>query len=470
MKTALKIIVTTGLILGFIEPAFATASDKPTIVSFTMTPDTVDVATTNTVVTLTLVASNPTGIASTQTQATLSDGGNNTLVTRLVRTDSPVKSSLSTVTFLGTITIPSNLPAGAYFATANPIASLNADGTSGYTSPSLSATTTSKVVGAEEALLVRKSGDLNYDYSTFNGPAYDKTTGSIFINSKYNFVPAPIWKVGESVNVSDYFELTVPTLTLKIKANTPTICTSDNSTLKFIAVGGCSFTVYTDKTLDYRYEKLDQIVAISAARTKPMYTVGTIATQSSAALPLSIAGPFIYGPTGLVVPVSVTPSVCSTAGTYINVISGGTCTVNYSTPASSNYFASDVSSLSFEITRSAQTISFVAPSSVALSSKTLSLAATATSGLAVSFVSTTPSVCSVSGNSLNLLTSGTCGVQAVQLGSTTISPAVVTQSIAVTGILPSSKAGKAKSIICVKNGKSKTFTGSKCPAGFKAKK
>jgi hypothetical protein len=374
------------------------------------------------------------------------------------------------VTFVGTITIPSNLPTGAYFATANPIASLNADGTSGYTSSSLSATTTSKVVGAEDALLVRKNGDLNYDYLTFNGPAYDKSNGSIFINPKYNSVAAPIWKVGESINVSDYFELSVPTLTLKIKANTTSICTSDNYTLKFIAVGGCSFTVYTDKTLDYRYEKLDQIIAISAARTKPMYTVGTIATQSSANLPLSIAGPFIYGPTGLVVPVSVTPSVCSTAGTYINVISGGTCTVNYSTPASSSYLASDVYALTFNITRNTQTVSFVAPASVALSSKTLSLTATASSRLAVSFVSTTPSVCAVSGNTLNLVAPGTCGVEADQLGSTTIAPASTTQSITVTGTLPASKTGKAKTIVCLKSGKSKTFTGSKCPAGFRAKK
>jgi hypothetical protein len=31
------------------------------------------------------------------------------------------------------------------------------------------------------------------------------------------------------------------------------------------------------------------------------------------------------------------------------------------------------------------------------------------------------------------------------------------------------KTGKVKTIICVRNGKSTTFTRSKCPAGFKAK-
>jgi hypothetical protein len=105
-----------------------------------------------------------------------------------------------------------------------------------------------------------------------------------------------------------------------------------------------------------------------------------------------------------------------------------------------------------------------------LASKALTLTATASSGAPVTFQSDSPTICSVTGNSLNLLKAGNCQVEAIQVGSATVSPASVTQSIAVTGTLPASKTGKAKTIICVKNGKSKTFTGSKCPAGFKAKK
>jgi len=471
MQKIIKIMLSVGLLVGLAQPVYADAASKPTVVSFTMTPDTVDISTPNTFVTFHLVVTNSTGISTTQTQVTLSDGGNYSLATSLVRTDSPVKQSSTTVTFQGTLTIPSSFPNGAYFATAKPISALNSDGSVGFSTDLLYATSTSKVLGGEDALLVRKSGDLNYNYPTFKGPAYEKNLGLNFINPKYNLAAPPVWKVGESFNPNDYYELTIPTLSLKVKANTSSFCTSDGTTLKFIATGACSFTVYTDKTLDYQYQKNDQVVSVTAARTKPTYAVGSIATQGSTTLPLTIQGPFIYGPLGLVTPVTATPTVCYSSGTYITVISGGTCTVNYSSPSTSDYTASDVYPLTFQITRAPQSLSFTAPASVPLMTKLLTLAATATSGLSVTFQSISPAICSVTGNSLNLLTAGTCGVEADQSGSATIAPASSIQSITITGSLaPLAKKLALKKIICIKNGKRKIFTGGKCPVGYKTKK
>ena len=139
--------------------------------------------------------------------------------------------------------------------------------------------------------------------------------------------------------------------------------------------------------------------------------------------------------------------------------------MNYSSPASSTYAASDVFPLTFEITRGTQTVAFTAPVSVALSAKTLALSATASSKAPVTFQSDSPVICSVTGNSLNLLKAGSCQVEAIQVGTTTIAPASSVQSIMVTGLVPA-----AKKLVCLKNGKSKTFTGTKCPAGYKAKK
>jgi hypothetical protein len=465
MKKTIKLILFVGLIAGVIQPAYADAPSKPVVASFTMTPDTVDVATASTLVSFTLVVSNPTGIASANTQVTLSDGGSNSLSTTLTRADSPQNNSLSTVTFRGTITLPSNISNGAYFATANPITGMNADGSNGYSTEILYATTTSKVVGAEDALLVRKNGDLNYSYGTFHGPSYNNISGTSFTNPKFNTVTAPIWKVGESFNPSDYFELNVPGLALKIAANSSAICSTNGSMLQLIGVGACSFTVFTDKTLDYQKFTSEQVVNVTAARTKPVYTVGSIATQSSAKLPLSIAGPFVYGPFGLLTPVTATPIVCYPVGTFITVISGGTCTLNYSSPANATYLASDVFPLTFEITRTAQSLTFTAPTSATLSSKTLSLGATASSGGSVTNNSNSPSICSVTGSSLNLLASGTCQVEALQAGSATILPASAIQSIVVTG-----SRGVVNKIVCVKSGRSKTFTGAKCPSGYRVKK
>lgn len=465
MKSSIKLFSALTILAALLQPTSAFAAEKPAVVAFTMTPDTVDIATTNTLVTFDLTVSNPTGIASYSTQVTLTDGLSSTVSTILSRTDSPIQPTLSTVKFHGTVQLPSTLYSGVYSASAKPIISRNSDGTNGFSTDTLYPTSTSKVVGAEDSLLVRNAGDLNYDYATFIGPAYDKSLGNTFINPKLNTVENPIWKVGESFNPSDYYELTVSSLTLKIKANTASVCTSDGKTLKLIAVGGCSFTVYTDKTVDYRYKKNDQIVSVTSGRVKPNYTISGIATQSSEKLPLSIPGPFVYGPLGLVTPVSATPTVCYASGTYINVISGGTCTVNYSSAADSNYLASDVYPLSFKITRNSQTIQFSAPAKVELSSKSIALTATASSGGAVSFASTTPSVCAIVGSTASLLKTGNCQVVATQVGNSTVEPVSITQNTVISG-----SSLTPKKLICIKNGKSKSFLTKKCPAGYKLKK
>jgi len=66
---------------------------------------------------------------------------------------------------------------------------------------------------------------------------------------------------------------------------------------------------------------------------------------------------------------------------------------------------------------------------------------------------------------------GNCLVEAIQAGTATVSPTSTTQSITVTGAAATAvKKPVAKKISCMKNGKRKTFTGPKCPVGYKIKK
>ena len=467
LKSAFALSAAFILAISVAESAYADTSTKPTVISFTLSSESIDLASPSTKVTFDLVVSNPAGIASTQSLLTVSNGGANQVTTQLIRTDLPVNSSLQTVKFEGTANL-SSLPAGAYSVSAAPITSLNSNGSFGYTTSVLTPTTSSKVIGAQNLLLIRNNGDLNYSYPTFTGPAYIKTLGNVFANPRYNTVSDPIWKVGETFNPNDYFELTVPSLPLKVSTATPKVCTSTGTSLTLIAMGGCSFTVYTDKTSDYQYFKYDQTVTVTDARTKPVYVIAQIPTQSSATLPLSIPGPYLMGPTGLVTPVSLTPSVCFGAGFYINITSGGTCTLTYSTAGTASYLPSDLYTLTFQISRTAQTIAFNTPASAALSTKSLPLSATASSGQLVIFLASTPTICSVTGNSLNLLKAGTCQVTASQNGTTTISPVSAVQSIAITGTPVVAKA--VKKLVCIKSGKSKTVTSKTCPSGYKVKK
>jgi hypothetical protein len=468
MRKFLRAAVLGIFILAISGPVWADSPSKPTMVSFTMTPDTIDLATSNTSVTFTLKVSSPNGISSLQTLVTLTDGGANTIVARLVRTDVPANFGLQTVTFLGSTEIPQALQSGVYTATAAPIVGLNPDGTVGLATDKLYATTTSNLVGGANSLLVRKGGSLNYSFATFTGPAFNKSLGVSYLDPKFNSVTSPIWRVGESVDLSNYYELKVPSLKLITKSMSPSVCTSEGKILQLIATGPCNFTVYTNQTSDYQLYKDDENINISAARTKPVYTPGTIPTQSSISLPLSIPGPVIYGPLGLVVPATSTPSICYPTGTYITVVSGGTCALVYSTSASESYLASDRYSLVFEITRTAQTLTFTLPTSAPLTSKSIPLNANSSSGNPVTFKSNSPAICSVTENLLNLKAPGDCQVEALQIGTTTIAPASIIHSISLTaGSSLNSKKSPLSKILCVKNRKVLKFNGPKCPIGYK---
>jgi Flp pilus assembly secretin CpaC len=78
-----------------------------------------------------------------------------------------------------------------------------------------------------------------------------------------------------------------------------------------------------------------------------------------------------------------------------------------------------------------QTITF-STISARFAGSALTLTATASSGLPVSYTSSTPSVCAVSGVAASLIAAGTCTIQASQAGDPVYAPAPsVTQSFAV---------------------------------------
>jgi len=80
----------------------------------------------------------------------------------------------------------------------------------------------------------------------------------------------------------------------------------------------------------------------------------------------------------------------------------------------------------------AQTITFANPGNQTMGTAPLQLAATSTSGLPVTLASTTPSVCTVTGTALTLMSAGTCTLTATQAGNASFAAAtVVTNSLAI---------------------------------------
>lgn len=154
-------------------------------------------------------------------------------------------------------------------------------------------------------------------------------------------------------------------------------------------------------------------------------------------------GPVATASSGLAVTYSsLTPSVCSVAGTTVTPLSGGNCTIaadqpgGLAGPVLFNAAAQATQSIALQ---GVQTISFPAQTNASPSVPTggsfnIAPVATASSGLPVSYTSTTPSVCQVtSGTSVRVLSSGTCTVEANQLGDSFFTAAApVSQSVTVT--------------------------------------
>jgi hypothetical protein len=280
--------------------------------------------------------------------------------------------------------------------------------------------------------------------------------------------------VGEVFTPQDYFEQIVNSLELQVKTSNPNVCSTDGKTLKLVAEGSCDFTVYTSKTKDYALYESKRIVQITAARIKPVLSISKVENQTAVDLPKSVALLEIYSAVeGYVLPKTITPSVCFPIGFTVRLISGGTCTLTYETSATSTYLASDLYKQTFEITRSAQTILFTPPSTENVSSRSIPLKATTSSGGVVLFSSSSPENCAISGSTLNLLKAGNCVITASQAGTSTIAPVSANATIILTGTVATPKpVVTKKTIVCVKGKTTKKVSGTnpKCPKGYKLKK
>jgi hypothetical protein len=203
--------------------------------------------------------------------------------------------------------------------------------------------------------------------------------------------------------------------------------------------------------------------------------MGAITNQTSKNLPKTIEIFRVYSPTGVyVLPQATTPTVCIAAGFYVQIVGGGTCTLTYQSEANTSYLASDLYKVSFEVARDPQTIAFTPPTTVDIAGKTLVLTATASSGGAITYSTTSVESCSVTGATLNLLKAGNCVVTATQGGSSTLAPVSTTATIMLTGSIakPVVPVVSKKTIVCVKGKTTKKVSGSnpKCPKGYKVKK
>jgi len=175
----------------------------------------------------------------------------------------------------------------------------------------------------------------------------------------------------------------------------------------------------------------------------------TISNVGNQPLTATTPGLVVTGPNFVLVAGSGTPVDCGDGFSAAPLAAGASCNLNISFEPqavgvlNSTAVFTDNALNGSSVTQTiplqgtglqeSQTITFGALSNLMLGSAPFTLAATASSGLPVSFASTTTSVCTVSGTTATLVAVGACTIQATQAGNATYSAATpVSQSFQVT--------------------------------------
>ena len=352
-----SILVAVLLLAGVVAPVANAADDSyefPVVTSFTVSPKEIDVAVANPTLTFTLEVTHNVGISSTVTNLKFSDSVSNVqLITKLTRTDSPVDTKLKKVTFKGTLVLPNSLAPGLYSFYAEPITAIAPAGKAA--APKTGDIYPSKFsdfIDGETSVIVRSNGELNLNFQTFVGPSYPSTLSVSDNKPRTLFTSEPVWKVGETYKVDDFFEKRSPLVTLQISTSTPLVCSSDGKMLKFLKTGNCSYTVFTAKSKEYLYKKLDLNATITEARKSQTLLVPQIPNQTDANLPKVILISSSYNSAGnLVLPTTTTPTICAPTINSVKIMSGGKCVLKYQTEADAAYAASDIYTISFDISK-----------------------------------------------------------------------------------------------------------------------
>ena len=224
-------------------------------------------------------------------------------------------------------------------------------------------------------------------------------------------------EAGEQVTLSASATSELP---VSFTSSTPAVCTVSGSTATTVSAGTCTITASQGGNADYAAAPdVQRSLTVKAGQTitfaQPKGTKAgepvTLSASATSELPVSFT--------------SSTPAVCTVSGSTATTVSAGTCTITASQGGNADYAAAPDVRRSFQVNpvgKKAQTIAFAQPSPVAVG-EPVTLSASSTSGLAVSFTSSTPAVCSVAGSTATPVAAGTCTITASQSGDASYAPA-----------------------------------------------
>jgi hypothetical protein len=219
-------------------------------------------------------------------------------------------------------------------------------------------------------------------------------------------------------------------LAVTFASTTSAFCTVSGATVTLVAAGTC--TIQATQAGNTTYAAATPVnQSFQVTQESQTITFGALSKRTFGAAPFTVSA---TASSGLAVSfASTTLAVCTTSGATVTLVAAGTCTIQATQAGNTNWAAATPVSQSFQVTQESQTITFGALGNQHFGTPPFTVGATASSGLAVSFASTTPAVCTVSGATVTLAAGGTCTIQATQAGNANWAAATpVSQSFQVT--------------------------------------
>jgi hypothetical protein len=341
-------------------------------------------------------------------------------------TVTPSSTSITTVQSL-TVTV-------AVSGTPTPTGSLTLSG-GGYTSTAATLTSGSATFHLAAGSLAKGSDTLTASYApdAASSATYNAATGSATINVTGTTAQTITFPAitGTQYALSN-LALTATAssgLAVSYTSTTPAVCSVSGSTASLLIAGTCVLhaaqagnSIYAAAPTvaqSFAVHLVAQKMTFPAITQTPFaLTKITLVATATSGLPVTIT--------------SITPTVCTVSGFTASLLVPGTCVLHAAQAGNSDYSPAPTLAQDFTVVKAQQSITFPAITGTQYALSKVTLTATASSGLAVTYTSTTPTVCTVSGSTASLLAPGTCVLHANQAGNTLYAAAsMVAQSFSV---------------------------------------
>jgi hypothetical protein len=201
------------------------------------------------------------------------------------------------------------------------------------------------------------------------------------------------------------------------------VATVSGSTLTIVGAG--TTTITASQAGNSSYSAAPSVTqTLTVGEASQTITFGAIPSQSVGSAPFALSATASSG-----LPVTYTSSnrgVATVSGSTVTIVADGTTLITASQSGNANFLAATSVSQTLTVgqtTQASQTINFPAFTPMMYGAAPLSLSATASSGLTVSYASSNASVATVSGNILTIVGVGTSTITASQAGNSSYAAA-----------------------------------------------